>query len=268
MTTTSTPGAGLPAEPELLGADELIAQLGLQRVLVIGAHPDDTDFGASATIAALTDRGVEVTLCVLTAGDAGYAADAEFAGTGEEIIATRTAEQQAAAAVVGVSEVIMLDEPDGHVQPTPELVGTIVELMRKVRPDAVISMHPERAWDRLQKSHPDHLACGEAVVRAVYPYVENPHAYPELRAAGLEPFKIRHLLLFGAPQQHINLHAEVTGFQDRKLEALERHLSQHLDPDKMRHYVLEVMRSVHGHGGYAEPFHHVVVNDISTIAGF
>ena len=51
-------------------------------------------------------------------------------------------------------------------------------------------MHPERNWNRIQKSHPDHLAVGEAVTRAVYPALENPFAYPELAEAGLEAYKL------------------------------------------------------------------------------
>ena len=43
----------------------------VQRALVITAHPDDVDFGAAATVANLTDRGVEVTYCLVTDGDAG-----------------------------------------------------------------------------------------------------------------------------------------------------------------------------------------------------
>lgn len=259
---TTTP----PEHPSpLCSPDELIAELGVKSVLAVAAHPDDIDFGASATIAALTDRGVNVVLCLLTAGDAGGFDQARSAA---ETAAMRRAEQQAAAEEVGISEVILLDERDGFVAPTYELVGNIVRVMRQVRPEAVLSFHPERAWDRLQKSHPDHLASGEAVVRAAYPFVENPFAYPELEAEGLAAFKIQHLLLMGAPQERVNIRVDVTGYQGRKLAALERHFSQHRDADRMREFVTEQLQSVHGQGGYAEEFHHVIVNDPVTISGF
>ncbi|GFZ82252.1 PIG-L deacetylase family protein [Nesterenkonia alkaliphila] len=245
--------------------DELVEELGLHTVLAVAAHPDDIDFGASGTIAALTSRGVQVQLCLLTAGDAG-GFDAQRSP--EETARLRRTEQEAAAAVVGISEVTLLQERDGFVAPSYELIGHLVRLMRQLRPEAVLSFHPERAWDRLQKSHPDHLATGEAVVRAAYPYVENPFAYPELEAEGLKAFKIQHLLLMGAPQERVNLRVDITGFQDRKLTALDRHLSQHRDAQRMREFVMEQLRASHGAGGYAEEFHHVLVNDPQTISGF
>ncbi|WP_300344210.1 PIG-L deacetylase family protein [Nesterenkonia sp.] len=249
----------------LVSPDELQHRLGLSTVLAFAAHPDDIDFGASATIAALSERGVEVTLCLLTAGDAG---GFDPGRTAEQTAELRRREQEEAAAVVGISEVTLLDERDGFVEPSYELIGSIVRQMRRVRPDAVLSFHPERAWDRLQKSHPDHLACGEAVVRACYPAVENPFAYPELAAEGLEPFKIRHLLLMGAPRHLAQTRVDVTGYQQRKIEALGRHFSQHRDAEKMVGFVTEQMRQIHAEGGFAEDFHHVVVNSPETISGF
>lgn len=249
----------------LCSPDDLIAELGLSCVLAVAAHPDDIDFGASATIAALTERGVKVVLCLLTAGDAG---GFDPGRSRAETAALRHAEQQAAAQEVGISELILLDERDGFLAPTYELVGKIVKVMRQVRPEAVLSFHPERAWDRLQKSHPDHLASGEAVVRAAYPFVENPFAYPELEAEGLAAFKLQHLLLMGAPRQRVNIRVDVTGYQDRKLAALGRHFSQHRDAERMRAFVTEQLQAVHGAGGFAEEFHHVIVNDPATISGF
>ena len=97
----------------------------------------------------------------------------------------------------------------------------LVALMRRVRPDVVLSTHPERDWERMQAAHPDHLACGEAVVRAAYPAVENPYAYPELAAEGLEAFKIRNLLLYAAPAARRNTVVDVTGLAEQKLRALD-----------------------------------------------
>lgn len=249
----------------LIDPDQLVQRLGLRRVLAFAAHPDDVDFGASATLAALTERGVQATLCLLTPGDAG---GFDAGRTSEETAQLRAREQQEAAAVVGIDEVIQLHERDGFVQPSYELIGKIVKVMRQVRPDAVFSMHPERAWDQLQKSHPDHLAGGEAVVRACYPAVENPFAYPELAAAGLEAFKIRHLLMMGSPGHLAQTRIDVTGYQDRKIAALGRHFTQHRDAERMVEFVTEQLQRVHGSDGYAEEFHHVVVNSPATISGF
>ncbi|MDZ5076271.1 PIG-L deacetylase family protein [Nesterenkonia sp. HG001] len=261
----------MPQSPQ--SPEWLIDTLGARRVLAFGAHPDDVDFGAAATLAALTERGVEVTLCLLTAGDAG---GFEVGQDRAEMARRRQAEQEAAAAVLGIKEVILLDERDGWVESTPDLIRSIVRVMRQVQPDVVMSPHPERAWDRLQKSHPDHLACGEAVVRASYPAVENPFAFPELaEQEGLAAFKVRHLMLMAAPEERINLRVDVTDHVGQKLEALRKHFSQHPDPVRMEEFVLSRLRRIHAAGtaegapeGHAEDFHWVVVNGPETFAGF
>ena len=44
---------------------------GVERVLVVTAHPDDVDFGAGGTVAKFTATGVQVSYCIITSGDAG-----------------------------------------------------------------------------------------------------------------------------------------------------------------------------------------------------
>lgn len=269
MTPLSRSAVPAPSADELVDPDQLIERLGISRVLAVGAHPDDVDFGAAATVAALAERGVEVTLCLLTAGDAG---GFEGGHDPSEMARRREAEQREAAEVLGISDVVLLDERDGWVEPTAALVEKLVRVMRQVRPDVVISPHPERAWDRLQKSHPDHLACGEAVVRASYPAVENPFAFPHLREdEGLEAFRIAHLLLMAAPQERIDARVEVTAQLPTKLAALRKHFSQHPDPGQMEARVADQMRAAHPagpSGALAEGFHHVVINGPDTFAGF
>lgn len=245
-------------------AADLVKKSNITRALAIAAHPDDIDFGAAATIAALTDAGVEVTYCLVTSGDAG---GFELDHSREAMISRREQEQRAAAAVVGVSEVRYLKHLDGYVEPTHELMAQLVQIMREVQPDVVITQHPQRHWDRLQASHPDHLAVGEATVRAVYPAVENPFAYPEL--AHLPAFRIGQLWMMGAPAELANMAVDVTEYVERKLQALHVHASQHPDPEFMDHRVRTALQQYHpvpGRG--AEVFHVVAVNDATTFAGF
>lgn len=263
-----------------LTPDELRSGLGIRRVLAFAAHPDDLDFGAAATMAALAAQGAEVTLCLLTPGDAGgFSPEEDRDGVPER----RAAEQREAAELLGLADVVLLEERDGYVAPTHDLIRDIVRLMRRHRPDVVVSTHPERAWDRLQKAHPDHLACGEAVVRACYPAVENPFAYPELLAdEGLEAYRVPHLLLMTAPRERLNTWVSVEGYESTKVEALKRHLSQHPDPEQMERFVLEQMRTTAADAARrgarrspqvpadapAEAFHLVTVNGQDTFAGF
>ena len=83
----------------------------VSRVLVVTAHPDDVDFGASGTIAGWVRAGVSVTYCIVTDGDAGG-----FDPTvpRSEIPTIRRAEQVAAAKEVGVTDVRFLGYRDGE----------------------------------------------------------------------------------------------------------------------------------------------------------
>ena len=249
-----------PLEPEAALA---------RRVLCFAAHPDDLDFGAAGTIAAWTAAGVSVSYCILTDGDAGG-----FSEKGHrDIVETRREEQRSAARLVGVRDVSFLGERDGYLAPTEAVIRGIVARIREVRPDIVLSSHPERNWDRIQKSHPDHLACGEAVTRAVYPAAENPFAFPDLAAAGLEAFRVPWLWFYGGPEERENRFTDITGFEDLKLQAIRAHASQHPELEKMDATVRRLLKANAVRGGLpegrsAEAFHAVGVNTEGTIAGF
>lgn len=239
------------------------------RVLCFAAHPDDIDFGAAGTVAQWTRAGVVVDYCIMTDGDAGG-----FDPEGQsEIVRTRRAEQLAAAQQVGVREIHYLGERDGFLEASTEVIKQVVAVIRRVRPDVVLAMHPERNWDRIQKSHPDHLACGEAVTRAVYPAAENPFAFPELEAAGLASHRVPWLWLYAGPSHLENHFVDVTDTVDDKLRALHFHTSQHPDSDRMDAVVRQLLRDNAARGGLpagrsAEVFHVVPVNSAQTIAGF
>jgi LmbE family N-acetylglucosaminyl deacetylase len=193
------------------------------RVLVVTAHPDDLDFGASGTIAAWTDAGVEVAYCICTSGDAGGFDDTPR----HEMAPLREAEQRAAAAAVGVKDVTFLGYPDGRLTASIELRRDISRVIRRFRPQRVLTQSPEIAWNRLGASHPDHRAAGEAALVAVYPDARNPFAHPELLAEeGLEAWTVPSLWLMGAPDERVDHAVDVTATFDRKLEALRAHVSQ------------------------------------------
>jgi LmbE family N-acetylglucosaminyl deacetylase len=187
---------------------------------VITAHPDDVDFGAAGTVAVWTAAGIEVSYCVCTSGEA--------SGDGSpDMAATREAEQRAAAAQVGVRDVTFLRYPDGAVTPSLELRRDITRVIRRVRPDRVLTWSPEINWDFVPTTHPDHRAVGEAAFAAVYPDARNPHAHRSLLAEeGLEPWTVRELWLADGPVRLRNHAVDVTDTFDRKMAALRSHASQ------------------------------------------
>jgi LmbE family N-acetylglucosaminyl deacetylase len=180
------------------------------------------DFGAGGTVMALVKAGVTVTFCICTDGDAGGFDDSTDRS---QIPAIRRAEQVAAAAVYGVTDVRFLGYRDGYLEPSPEVQRDIVRVMRQVQPQLVITQSPDRNWERLPSSHPDHMAAGEATARALYPAVRNPYAYPELRnEEGLEAWTVSWLWLQGHVEP--NHWIDTTEFFSRKVTALEAHASQ------------------------------------------
>jgi LmbE family N-acetylglucosaminyl deacetylase len=203
-----------------LQRDELIAPL--ERALVIFSHPDDAEFGAAPTIAALTALGAEVDYVVTT--DGGKGTDDPNV-TPEQLARVRIAEQRAAADVLGVGEIVHLGYPDGYLQPTLELRRDIVRQLRRFQPDLVIAQNPQRRADGNPFiAHPDHLATGEATLAAVYPAARDRLNFPELLDEGLEPWKVRQVLVTGVERP--NLWVDVSATLERGLRALRCHDSQ------------------------------------------
>jgi LmbE family N-acetylglucosaminyl deacetylase len=194
----------------------------VERVLVVAAHPDDADFGASGTVAGWTKAGVSVTYAIVTNGDAG-GFDPDVPRS--EIPAIRQAEQRAAAAAVGVTDVRFLGYVDGELTVSHDLRRDISRAIRQVRPQRVLCQSPERNWQRLPASHPDHMASGEATLQAVYPDARNPFAHPTLLTdEGLDAWSVPEIWVMGGPQP--NHWVDVTDTFPSKVAALRAHVSQ------------------------------------------
>jgi LmbE family N-acetylglucosaminyl deacetylase len=194
----------------------------IHRILAVMAHPDDIDFGSAGTIATWTDKGIEVTYLIVTDGDAG---GFDPAVPRTDIPGIRQAEQRAAAKCVGVEDVRFLGYPDGMVEATLGLRRDIARVIRQVRPDRVVLPSPERNYDRIYGSHPDHRAVGSAALDAVYPDARNPFTFPELLAdEGLEAWTVPEVWIPGGPDP--NHAVDVTALFDRKVAALRSHVSQ------------------------------------------
>jgi LmbE family N-acetylglucosaminyl deacetylase len=219
----------------------------IERALVITAHPDDVDFGAAGTVAALTDAGVHVTYCLVTDGDAG-GFDASISRG--DMAALRRVEQTRAANEVGVESLVFLGHADGRVVYDLTLRRDLSRVIRQVRPTVVITQSPERNLERIYASHPDHLATGEAAIAAVYPDSRNPFAYPELLDEGLEAWTVPEVWVMGGRSP--NTHVDVTHQVDRKLRALLCHASQHLDPGGTEQRVRTWMALTAQHFGLPE----------------
>ena len=194
----------------------------IERVLVVTAHPDDLDFGAAGTIAQWTAKGIEVSYCICTNGDQG-GEDPEVAR--EEMPKIRQKEQRDAGKILGVTNIEFLNHRDGWLVPTIELRKQIVREIRKSKPQRMLIQSPERNWDRLFSSHPDHMAAGEAAIQAVYPDSRNPFAFEDLlKDEGLEPWRVREVWVMSS--QSPDHFVDITDVFDKKMQALHAHVSQ------------------------------------------
>lgn len=217
------------------------------RILVITAHPDDVEFAAGGTIAGWTDRGIDVSYCIVTDGDAG-GFDPSIPRT--EIPGIRRAEQEAAAEVLGVRNLHFLGYPDGRLTVSLDLRRDLSRVIRQVRPQRVLCSSPQRNWDRIYANHPDHLAAGEAALCAVYPDARNDFAFPELLDEGLTGHAVPEVWVMGGPDPDV--YVDTTDQLYRKVKALLCHASQLPNPETLEDLIRGWGRTLAQAGGLSE----------------
>ena len=143
-------------------------------VLAVFAHPDDEGFGPGGTIALLAARGARTTLVCATNGDVGEISDPALA-TPENLWQVRQQELRAAMAVTGVQDVRFLGYRDSGMPGTEDnnnprsfyqaaaeqVVGELVDIIREVRPDVVLTHDPSGGY-----GHPDHVTVHHRMTQA------------------------------------------------------------------------------------------------------
>ena len=185
------------------------------RVLAIGAHPDDIELNAGATLAKWADAGSEVSLLLCTDGSKGtWDSDADL----DKLVAARQDEQRESARRLGaVGEVVFLGWVDGELESGLEPRRQVASWIRILRPEVVLGHDPWRRW----RLHPDHRHAGWLTADGIVA-ARDPHFFPDL---GLAPHRPGALLLFEADEPD---HAENTaGFESAKATALEAFASQY-----------------------------------------
>jgi len=187
------------------------------QVMVITPHPDDAEYGVAGTVAHWVAEGKSVIYVVCTSGDKGTS-DPNMKP--DELARIREQEQLAATKLLGVREVIFLRYPDQALEDTPEFRKEIVRLIRMYRPETVVTTDPYHRYIW----HRDHRITGQVTLDAIFPYARNPLAYPDLLKEGLEPHKVKEVLLWGTEEP--NYRSNVTSTFDIKIAALRCHKSQ------------------------------------------
>ena len=138
------------------------------RLMAVLAHPDDESLGIGGTLAKYANEGVDVFLLTATPGDRGRYRDYRFGDPqhpGAPALARiRERELRAAASALGVRDVALLHYHDQELDRAKpqEAIPAIVEHLRRVQPDVIITFGPDGAY-----GHPDHIAISQLTTAAV-----------------------------------------------------------------------------------------------------
>lgn len=187
----------------------------LHTVLVIGAHPDDPEFGCAATVAKWAAQGRQIDYLLLTSGDKGSHDPTQRPG---QVAALREVEQRAAAQALGVHSVTFLHYPDGLLENTMALRAQLCGLIRQFKPDILLAIDP---WRRYQM-HPDHRAAGQAALDAAWAAREW-YLFPEQLLDG-EPWRIKEIYLYWTDTP--DYWEDVSSAIEQRIAALKHHASQ------------------------------------------
>jgi LmbE family N-acetylglucosaminyl deacetylase len=213
--------AWIERAPRLPGA--IVTELPAPRIaLAVMAHPDDIEFMCGGLIARWARAGARIHYCLLTDGTSG-SRDPDMAPAA--LAEQRHQEQREAGAVFGVAGYTFLGHPDGRLVPSVELRLEIARVIRRVRPDAVVTSDPRFFYTGWYINHPDHRAAGEATLAAIMPLANTLLAAPELRDEGLEPHDVRevYLAIPAEPTTYVPLEPDDL---ERKVTAMRAHAGQ------------------------------------------
>jgi len=208
-----------------------------QKILVILAHPDDPEFFCGGTLARWARTGHEIHYFLLTNGDKGGGLNM----TPDQLCAIRQTEQQNAAKVIGARSVYFLNLEDGFLLPNLELRREIVRILRREKPDILVTCDPTLYYSWFGRvNHPDHRAVGQVVLDAVFPAAGNGNFYPDLlKNESLQPHTPREVWVSLPTSPNVTL--DISDTWEVKMRALKEHKSQIGDPLKFE----QRMRSRH-----------------------
>ena len=207
------------------GQEERLEEMRGKTVLVFTPHPDDDLFGAGGTIGLLNRNGNKVYVALYTNDDKG-SYDPEM--TSQRLARIRKAEEEAAEGLLGTPKenLIWLGYDDGMLEyaPQPKLVEEATAIIRRLRPDALLSIDPGEWYERWHKT--DHRMAAFNTIDAVRA-AEFWLYFPNQRLQQhLEPYRVPLMYFFYPAQQEANYYVNIDSVADLKLEAATKHVSQ------------------------------------------
>ncbi len=159
-------------------------------ILAIGAHPDDIEFGCGGTLIKYAQKGHNVSMLILTAGEVG--------GTPE----MRMCEQEKAAHFMKVKKIFWGRFKDTEVPRDRSVIMAIEKAIREVKPHMVL-------FNFLSDIHQDHRALAHAALSATR-YIKEVLFYEVPTTQNFEP----------------DVFVDISRVMDKKLKLLKLHCSQ------------------------------------------
>ena len=201
-----------------------------ETALVVVAHPDDVEFGAAAAVARWTDQGKTVVYCMVTSGEAGI-----DGMTPDEAREVRIGEQIESGKIVGVDIVEFLGLQDGIVEYGVPLRRSITEVIRKHKPEILITNNFRENWGGSMPNQADHIAVGRATLNAAGD-AGNRWIFSEQLVDGVEPWGgVKQVWAAGSPDSKHGV--DTTETFDRGVASLVAHKAyidglgwEHFDP--------------------------------------
>jgi LmbE family N-acetylglucosaminyl deacetylase len=190
----------------------------VKRLIVVAAHPDDLECICGGTIALLAERGVEIVSVNCTLGDIGTQ---ETGIVRPALAATRLAETDDAARILGVRATYNLGHHDGELLPDLELRAQIARLYRLTQADSLFTFDPYWAG----QIHPDHRAAGQAALDAYMPSKMPLYRPEQLVENHVGLAKLARIFLFSTDRDP-DIIIDIGSVQARKLDGVLAHKSQ------------------------------------------
>ena len=185
-------------------------------ILVFGAHPDDAELGAGATIAKEVSKGKKVGIVDLTRGELGTRGSAEI----------RDMEAAKAAEILGVAVRENMEFADGFFVNDKQHQLELIKIIRKYRPEIVLC-------NAVEDRHIDHAKGSKLVSDACFlsglMKIETKMDGDDQWQEAWRPKLVYHFIQWKNLEPDFVV--DVSGFIETKTEAIMAYSSQFYDPD-------------------------------------
>ncbi len=224
----------------------------MKTILCFAAHPDDLEFSCTGILYKFLKDGYEAIFVILTNGENGFKAKSD---SREERVETRKKEQLEVAKKMRLKDVIFLDKKDGFLEYDEDLRRSLVQIIKKYRPEIIFSFDPaNNEFDSLNLFHRDHRTAAIAVFDACFA-AKNNLMYPGSQ------HKVEKIYFFATNKP--NHFEDISDLIEFKLELLRCHKSQFPDFSKVEKYLKERVSVRHGSYQYCEAFRVIEVRQLT-----